>query len=372
MIYLDNAATTKAFEEGVDIFKEYACHSFFNPSAMYNKAIDLTNELNIVRKELLNKLGAKKGDIIFTSGATESNNLAIMGSKKNGKFEYIFSQGEHPSVYNVAKELENQGHVVHYLPLKKDGQIDYEILKGLLNERTRLISVIHVNNETGVINDLSLINNLRKEKSPKALFHVDGVQAFCKLQYSIDDYGIDLYTISAHKFHGVKGVGALYVKNLQLLKNINFGGGQESGYRSGTINVSGIMAMRYAFNKIDVERNLEKVRKLYNILISIFEKDERISFLKTTNPYIISVGFKGVNGETLMRVLQDNDIIVGMGSACSSKKAGNRILDSMGYSKDDIKTHIRISLDASLSEEEVEYAGKKIIEIYNDIWEKVK
>lgn len=372
MIYLDNAATTKMFEKGVDVYKKYACQSFFNPSAGYNQSILLTNELNEVRKELLNKLGAKKGSIIFTSGATESNNLAIMGSKRNGKYEYVFSQGEHPSVYNVAKELQGQGFTVHFVPLKNDGQIDYEALKSVLNERTRLVSVMHVSNETGAINDLAYIDNIRNEYAPKALLHVDGVQAFCKLNYNIDKYNIDFYTISAHKFHGPKGVGALYVKNPQTIKNIIFGGGQENGYRSGTENVAGIMAMRYAFNNIDVKDNFDKVTKLSNILKDILKNDDRLNVIETNNPYIINVGFKGVNGETLMRVLQDNGILVSKGSACSTKKAGNRILESMGYIKEDIKTHIRISLDAELTEEEIQIAGKTMLKIYNDIWEKVK
>lgn len=372
MIYLDNAATTKMFEEGADIYKKYACQSFFNPSAGYNKALELSHELDGVRSALLKKLGAKTGNIIFTSGATESNNLAIMGSKRNGRQEYVFSEGEHPSVYNVAKELASQGHIVHFIPLLPDGEIDYEELKKHLNLTTRLISVMHVSNETGAITNLVKVDALRKQFAPNALLHVDGVQAFCKLEYQIDDFNVDFYTISAHKFHGPKGVGALYVRKMQNLKNIVYGGGQEKGFRSGTENVAGIMAMQYAFEKIDVKHNYKKMKILHDKLVDIFEKDEKIKIIKTCNPYIISAEFKGVNGETLMRVLQDNDIIVGMGSACSSKKAGNRVLESIGKSKDEIKSHIRISLCEELTTDEIVYAGNKIVEIYNKIWEKVK
>lgn len=372
MIFLDNASTTKMYEEGADIYKKYACQHFFNPSAIYNPSLEISHELDGVRKSLLNKLGASKGEIIFTSGATESNNLAIFGSKRNGKYEYVFSEGEHPSVYNVAKELEMQGYKVHFVSLSPNGEVDYEKLKEVLSPNTRLISVMHVSNETGAINDLKRVNALRKEFAPNALLHVDGVQAFCKIPFFLDDFNADFYTISAHKFHGPKGVGALYVKNMQTIKNIVFGGGQEKGNRSGTENVPGIMAMKYAFEKIDAKENLKKVQILYDKLVSILEKDNKIKIIKTKNPYIISVEFKGVNGETLMRVLQDNDILVGMGSACSSRKAGNRILESMGKNKEDVKSHIRISLDEENVVTEIEFAAKKIIKIYNEIWEKVK
>lgn len=372
MIYLDNAATTKMYEEGADIYKKYACQSFFNPSAIYNPSIEISNELDLARKSLLEKLGAKKGEIIFTSGATESNNLAIMGSKRNGKQEYVFSEGEHPSVYNVAKELVSQGFIVHFVPLNENGQINYEKLAEVLNKNTRLISVMHVSNETGAVNDLIRIDKIRKNLAPNALFHADGVQAFCKFPYRIDDFNVDFYTISAHKFHGPKGVGALYVKNTQALKNIVFGGGQEKNYRSGTENVAGIMAMKYAFERANATESFNKVQKLYDVLISILEKNEKVKIFKTNNPYIISAQFTGVNGETLMRVLQDNGILVGMGSACSTKKTGNRVLESIGKQKDEIKSHIRISLDENLGEDEVRFAANKILEIYTNIWEKVK
>lgn len=372
MIYLDNAATTKMFEKSVEVYKDYACRNFFNPSAGYKISLEISKELEQVRKNLMQKLDVNSGNVIFTGGATESNNLAILGSKRNGKWEYVFSEGEHPSVYNVARKIEQDGNIVHFVKLRSDGQIDYEKLKDIVNERTRLISTIHVSNETGAVNNLFLINQIRKEKAPNALFHVDGVQAFCKIPFSLKDFGADFYTISAHKFHGPKGVGALYVRNTQMLKNIIYGGGQEFGFRSGTENVPGIMAMNYAFSNIDVNKNFKIVTNLKKTLLSILLKDENVSYLETDSPYILSVGFKGVNGETLMRALQDKEIYVGTGSACSTKKAGNRVLESLGQTKDQIKTHIRISLDSELTEKEIVSAGKLILDTYYEIWEKVK
>ncbi len=375
MIYLDNAATTSMYEKGADVYKEYACHAFFNPSASYKCAIDIARRLDEVRENILRKLGSSRGNIVFTSGATESNNLAIMGSKRNGKWEYIFSVGEHPSVYNTAKELERQGYKVHFVGLQKNGQVDYKQIENLLNERTRLISIIHVSNETGAINDIAKINDLRNKLARNALLHVDGVQAFCKIKVDLQKNGADFYTISAHKFHGPKGVGCLYVKNLNSLKPNVYGGGQEGGFRSGTENVAGIMAMNYAVENIDVEKNYAYVSSLKNAMIEIIGNENGVAFgefSKEESPYILSVGFKGVNGETLMRELQDRGVIVGMGSACSAKKAGNRILESMGKSRDEIKSHIRLSFNELLTLDEVVEAGKIIVETYKKLWERVK
>lgn len=372
MIYLDNAATTKMFEEGADLYKKYACHSFFNPSAGYGQAVDIKKQLIEAKKSLLKKLGASKGDIIFTGGATESNNLAVFGSKRNGKYEYVFSISEHPSVYNVAKELERQGFIVHFVGLDKSGQIDYDQLEKVVNDKTRLISVEHVNNETGAVNDIKRIVSVRDKLAKNALVHVDGVQSFCKLDFVLDKLSIDFYSISAHKFHGPKGVGALYVKNLNNLKSIVFGGGQEEGYRSGTENIGGIMSMEYAFNKIDVSKSYDKVYQLNKTMTKALLEDEHIHINDFNgSPYILSVWFEDVNGETLMRALAEKGVIVGTGSACSTKKAGNRILENLGFKLEEIKSHIRISFCEELTIEEIEEAAKIIKEIYNQIRSKV-
>ncbi|MBQ8908936.1 MAG: cysteine desulfurase [Clostridia bacterium] len=372
MIYLDNAATTAMLEGAVGVYQKYACQSFYNPSANYREAIEIAKGLQDVKLRLKQKLGASVGDVVFTSGATESNNLAIMGSKRNGKWEYVFSVGEHPSVYNVAKELELQGFKVHFVGLSPTGEVDYEMLESVVNDRTRLVSVMHVSNETGAINDIQRIVGIIKDKTQNAMVHVDGVQAFCKIPVDLDALGVDFYTISAHKFHGPKGVGALYVKNPKALKNIVFGGGQEGGLRSGTENVAGIMALDYVVENINVDENYNKVMQLKRLAAEILAEDENVDVLDVGSPYIISVGFKGVNGETLMRALQDYGIIVGMGSACSAKKSGNRILESMGYSKDAVKTRIRLSFNEFLTEQEVCEAANQIIKVYREIWEKVK
>ncbi len=370
MVYLDNAATTKMFQECTDIIKKYACDDFYNPSAGYASAISVSKELDGARKSLLNKLGVSKGDVIFTGGATESNNLAIMGSTRNGRWEYVFSAGEHPSVYSTAMHMKELGFVVHFVPLQANGQVDYDALEGVLNEKTRLISVIHVSNETGAINDIARVNKLRNKYSPKALLHCDGVQAFCKILFRLDELGVDLYSISAHKFHGPKGIGALYVKNKSGLKNIVYGGGQEGGYRSGTENVAGIKAMQYALEQIDVKNNYIKVERCKKGFLTGLLQDG-VEYIDTENPYILSISFKGVNGETLMRALEDK-VVVSTGSACSSKHAGNRVLSEMKLSPQRIKSSIRVSFDGDLDELEVMKAGKYIAEVYEKVLEKVK
>ena len=371
MIYLDNAATTKMFEDVARVMTSYSCNAFFNPSAGYTQAVAIANQLNDARKALLNRLGADKGDIIFTGGATESNNLAVRGSLRNGKWEYVFSNGEHPSVYNVAKALQESGYVVKFVSLQSNGQVNYEELEKVVNERTRLISIIHVSNETGAINDLARINEIRNRLCPKALFHSDGVQAFCKIPLCLKSLGVDLYTISAHKFHGPKGVGALYVKNKAGLKNIVYGGGQEGGYRSGTENVAGIMGMLTASESIDAMVNSERCQQLKKLFLSQFEGVDGAEWLDFDSPYIISMSFKGVNGETLMRSLE-KDVVLGMGSACSAKYAGNRVLNELGFTTDRIKSSLRVSFNAYQTEEEISQASILIKRAYKELLEKVK
>ena len=360
MIYLDNAATTKMFEGALGQYQKFACDLFYNPSAFYREGRAVKEELDQARKSLLKRLKTQEGTIVFTSGATESNNLAVMGSRRNGKWEYVFSSGEHPSVYNVAKELERQGMIVHFVSLMSDGQIDYKKLEEVINERTRLVSVMHVSNETGAVNNISLVKSIITKKS-KALLHVDGVQAFNKLDFSLDQLGADFYTISAHKFHGPKGVGALYVRDVKTLKSIVFGGGQEGDLRSGTENVAGIMAMKWANDNIDVAINFERTKQLKKRMTKILEQDNNFKIVESFSPYIMSVSYRGINGETLARALQDQGVLVSTGSACSTKKAGNRILENMGMKKEYVVSSIRISFNAYMSLEEIEEAGEKIL-----------
>ena len=372
MIYLDNAGTTKMFEECLEIHKKYSCEEFFNPSALSMESLKVSKLIASAEQYFLKRLDAKEGNVLFTGCATESNNLAIKGSLRSGDWEYVFSAGEHPSVYNVAKKLEMDGHKVHIVPLNEKGQVDLAKLESVLSNKTRLISVMHVSNETGAINDLEKISKLKDKICPRAILHVDGVQGFMKIPFSMRKTSIDLYSFSAHKIHGPMGVAGLYVKNKNTLKELCQGGGQQYGLRSGTENVSGIMQFQKAVEMTDVAKNFENVSNLKSTFNHILSQENGIRVLNFGgSPYIESLIFEGVKGETMLHALDENGVIVGLGSACSSKKAGNRILDEIGVSKDDIISSVRISFNAYQGETEIVKAAEIIIKTYEDIKKRV-
>lgn len=372
MIFLDNAGTTKMFDECVEIHRIFSCEKFYNPSAMSNESMKIAKLISETEQCLLKELDAKEGNIIFTGCATESNNLAVKGSLRSGNWEYVFSEGEHPSVYNVAKKLQLDGSIVHFVKLNEKGQVDLPELEKVLNEKTRLISVMHVSNETGAINDIDKISKLKERLCPKAILHVDGVQAFKKIPFSIKKSSVDLYTFSASKIHGPKGVAALYVKNKNSLKGVFQGGGQQYGLRSGTENVSGIMQFRKAVELVDVNLNYQNVTKLKNLMKQSLKEVEGIGVLDFGgSPYILNVVFNDIKGETMLHALEQKGVIVGLGSACSAKKAGNRVLETIGIAKDKVVSSVRLSFNAYQTEEEIKEAGKIIIDVYKDLKERM-
>ncbi len=370
MIYLDNAATTKMSENALKTYNDYASANFFNPSAPYKQAFKVAMEIDDARQQLKKMLGAKKGDIIFTSGATEANNLAIKGSEREGNWEYVFSMGEHPSVMETAKAMQREGKNVFFIPLKKSGEANLDELEKYLSPKTRFVSCMLASNITGAVNDIKLLSSIVRKHCPHAVIHVDAVQAFKKIEFSVDDLDIDLLSISGHKFHGPKGCGALYVKNKASLKNIVYGGGQEYGIRSGTENVAGIMSMLAAANEIDTAKNFEHVLKLKKAFIDVIQSNS-VKVIEGKNPYIVMLLFDGVNGETLVRMLED-EVIVAKGSACSSKKAGNYVLENMGYSRDQVKGAVRVSFSADQTQAEVIKAAKMIKAKYLELYERTK
>ncbi len=378
MIYLDNAATTKPNKKCLEIFNKINAERYFNPSASYSSSFSLNNEINEVRQKFIKYLGGEQNDkIIFTSGATESNNLAIFGSAVNKQKKYIFSLGEHPSVYNCACELKNRGYNVDFVGLNKNGCIDYDELELLCNSDVCFVSTMLVNNETGAINDISRIRQIIDKKAPNCVFHVDAVQGFGKINFSVLKSKIDLCSISAHKIHGIKGIGILYISNRVKIKNINFGGNQEFTIRSGTVNSASIFSFLTSTEEIykNIDDNFHVVSKLKKYLvdkINVLNKElckfnnekEKIKIVSDENclPHIVSIIFLGNRGETIMHYLDSKDIFVGTGSACSSNKVGNRVLESMGYEKNEVIGAIRVSFNPENTCQEIDVLIENIKE----------
>ena len=374
MIYLDNAATTQISKEALITYNKYAEEIFYNPSAIYSLGVQTKSNINEARKTIKHALGTNDGNIIFTSSATEANNLAIFGTLRSNFKKAVFSMGDHPSSYNVALELEKRGVKVEFCPLQNNGQIDYEILEQIVDERTDLISIIHVSNETGAINDLKKINEIRQKKCPNAIFHADGVQAFSKIKVNLNYFGVDLYTISSHKIHGPKGIAALFVKNGIIVKPLILGGGQESNLRSGTENVPAIMAFKTAVeNTMDIKKNLNYIAELKNAFIkNLSDISCKVNSDNSCSPYILSLSFSGVKGETLVHMMEQNDIYISTGSACSTKKEGNRTLESMKIRNEDILGSVRISFSKHNTLEEINIASNKLKECYKELLQKLR
>ena len=246
MIYLDNAATTKALDVAIESLVTYAGEKFYNPSAGYAPALEVKKALALATEEFAQLLGAVKEEIIFTSCATESNNTAFECGIKNKKGNVVVSSMEHASVYESAMKLKSRGVDVRFIPLNKDGFVTEEALREVMDANTAFVSIIHASNETGEINDIATLSEVAKSINPKVIFHSDGVQAFCKIPIDLGLTKVDLYSVSAHKVGGLKGVGALYVKKGLNIQPFIVGGGQQNNRRSGTENVGGIIGFAKA------------------------------------------------------------------------------------------------------------------------------
>lgn len=348
-MFLDNASTTKPLDESLKIFNEVNTKYFYNPSALYKSAVELSKGINHARENILNFLGGSSGDkFIFTSGATEANNMVINSVKRFKKGKFLFSIGEHPSIYNCAINLQNEGFNVEFVGLTRNGTIDIDDYYKKLTDDVVFISIMHVSNETGAINPIKECVEIAKRKNKNIIFHCDGVQAFGKIEVNVKSLGVDFYTISGHKIYAPKGIGGLFVKKDVYLKPFINGGGQEFNFRSGTENVGGIFAFEKAceFVSKNLSINLNKIETLRQKLFNLLENEASCVLIsdKKCSPYIISLSFPGTRAETILHMLDDKGYIVGSGSACSSKKRDNRILRNCGYGDSIIEGSLRISL----------------------------
>jgi cysteine desulfurase len=368
MIYLDNSATTKPYKEVIDSFTKVAADFWGNPSSLHGFGGKSEKLLTQAREQVAGLLGVKATEIIFTSGGSESNNLAIKGIAENyrnrGK-HIITSSVEHPSVKNPYEQLKKQGYEVTYLPVNQDGRVELEQVKKAIREDTILVSIMHVNNEVGTIQPINDIGKLLKDY-PKIHFHVDGVQGYGKVELSLHDAHIDLYSLSGHKFHGLKGTGLLYAREGITLSPLIAGGNQERGLRSGTESLAGAVslakAMRLAKEKSKVgilrmnecrSRILQGLSKMENVVIN--------TPVDHTAPHIINFSIPGLKSETFVHTLEEFGIYVSTNSACSSKKKTvSQTLLAMGKNEQIAGSSIRISLDYEHSNEEIDKALKEI------------
>lgn len=372
MIYLDNASTTPCREDSAQIISRAMVEEYFNPSAKYLPAFDMSKKLNEARKQILSLLGVTQSNysVVFTGSATEANNL-VLNSSLSKHHQNLISVGEHASIYETAKKFSEHGFEILEIPLSRNGSIDLDKFKLLMNSKTAFVSVMMVSNETGAINDIKAVTQIAKSINPKVLIHVDAVQAFCKIKINLQELGVDYLTLSAHKVEGPKGVGALIYKSSAKLEPHIFGGGQEQGKRSGTENLPSILG--FVNSAVELNKNMQNnyvaVQDFKNRLIDCLEKkagEHGLKFVlngdkKTASPYILSCGFVGTKGEVLLHALASEGILVGTGSACNSKHSGNRILSAMGRSKEEVECNIRLSFRAETANENPEQIAEKIV-----------
>lgn len=361
MIYLDNAATTKPDGESVNKAQKYLTEYFFNPSALYAEGYALHKELAQTRRNLLNLCANDTAfELIFTSCGSEADNQALFCGGKRGNI--VTTLGEHSAIVSTVNELKQRGLEVRFAPLNPDGSVNVRELLKLVDDKTSIVSVIHVNNETGAINDVNEIAAQVKAINQRTLFHSDGVQAFGKLPFKIGK-NIDLYSISAHKIGALKGCGALIKRKSLVLKPLIYGGGQESGLRSGTENVFGIKVFEYAALKKyeKIEDNYAKVGALKQKLVQLLD-DELFKVVSSVNssPYILSVIALGVRGEIILHEVNDKGLLIGTGSACSSneKKRYSRVILACGITENEADGVLRLSLSSDTTEEEIIEAAK--------------
>lgn len=368
-IYLDNAATTKVSDVAVEKMIFMSKTNFANPSSVHSLGLLAEKEITKVRKTIASFLNAKEDEIYFTSGATEANNLAIIGSalanKRSGN-HIITQKTEHASVIESVSYLEKIGYEITYLENDNTGQIDYDVLEKSITDNTILVSLMHVNNETGAKLDIERIGKIVKSKNKNTLFHTDLVQSFCKFDIDVLKYNIDLCSFSGHKLHSPKGVGGIFIKKGVKIESRQFGGSQEKKIRPGTENILGITALGESILYINknMSKTLEYVKSLKNCLIQIKDliDDVYVTSDDSCSPYVVNLSFIGVKGEVLVHALEQYDIYCSTGSACH-KGSGSEILKNYNLSEDIYSSGIRVSFCDENTVDEIEKLKTALLEI---------
>ncbi len=356
-IYLDNAATTKPCKEAVEKIIDTLNLKYGNPSSLHKKGLEAEKEVEFARAKIAKMLNADSKEIYFTSGGTEANNIALFGAvkaqKRRGK-KIITTAIEHPSVYNSVMQLEKQGFEVDFLEPNSTGEISVEQIRRIVDANTILVSVMMVNNEVGSVLPVEKIKDIIKEKNSTALLHIDAVQAFGKLPINVEQFGADLLTISAHKIHGPKGVGALYKRSGVRIEPMTFGGEQQKRLRPGTEPVPLILGFGAAVQQIDPKNDNEKIkglnRYLRNELLNL--KGVSINSPESAAAHIINFSTNKIKSETMLNFLSTKGIYVSSGSACAKGKR-SRVLSSMQLPLKRIDTALRISFSRENTQQDI-------------------
>ncbi len=372
-VYFDNAATTKIIPEVREIMLKTMDEDYGNPSSMHLKGVEAENYVRNARNSIAKQLKCESKEIIFTSGGTESNNLALLGlalaNKRAGN--HIITTGiEHASVYNPVLYLQELGFEVTFLKVDAHGKVDLDHLRESLRDDTILVSTMAVNNEIGAVEPIeesaAIIKQYNKEHDRQILYHVDAIQAFGKRVIYPKRVGIDAMSMSGHKIHGPKGSGALFVDSKVKIKPVLYGGGQEKGMRSGTENTAAIAGMGKATEIMyaRLEDNNEKMQAVKDALVAGATKIEGVTDNSGESPHIASLSFRGVRSEVLLHALEDKGIYVSAGSACSSNHpAISGVLQAIGLDKDLLESTLRFSFCEYNTVEEAEYTVKVLEEI---------
>ncbi len=374
-VYLDNSATTRTFPEVAELMSKIMCEDYGNPSSMHNKGVQAERYVRYGRETLAKILKVNEKEIYFTSGGTESDNLALIGcamaNYRAGK-HLITTKIEHPAILQTMHYLEDQGFEVTYLSVNDKGQISLQELQNAMRKDTILVSIMHTNNEIGAVEPIAEAGRLIKSTNPSTLFHVDAVQGFGKYRIYPKRMGIDLLSVSGHKIHGPKGIGFLYIGEKVKIHNIIYGGGQQKNLRSGTENVPGIAGMAKAaemlYNHLE-----EDAERLYSLKDYFCEGLRKIPDIRINNPegmegapHIVSLSVAGVRSEVLLHALEDKGIYVSAGSACSSNKphtAGSATMKAIKLPEEFLDSTLRFSMSVYTTRKELDYTLQVMYDI---------
>ncbi|MDE6916438.1 MAG: cysteine desulfurase [Lachnospiraceae bacterium] len=372
-VYLDNSATTRCLPEVAALMTQLMCEEYGNPSSMHKKGVESEKYVRYAKEVIAKCMKVQEKEILFTSGGTESDNIALIGGAyanyRAGR-HIITTRIEHPAVLQTCAYLEEQGFAVTYLPVDARGVIALADLERAMTKNTILVSIMHTNNEVGSVQPIEQAGELIKRMNPNTLFHVDAVQGFGKFKIYPKRMHIDLLSVSAHKIHGPKGVGFLYISEKAKVRPIIFGGGQQKGMRSGTENVPGIAGMARAVEEIFADFDA-KVEYLYNIRERFVNGVRAIDGIRINGPvgrdgapHVVSVSIQGVRSEVMLHALEDKGIYVSAGSACSSNKPSvSATLKALGVEKQYLDATLRFSFSLYTTEAEIDYTIKCLNEL---------